>query len=789
MSAHNKVTLNAIASSIYPDWDLQEWFKWPPDLFALFSLVMQRTGCYKTCLMNCSEWAMVDWQKKVEKDANTWLEYVNLLIREPGEQVNMKRFGLITPYYKTLQKHWGKMDIDNLRILRDTSDNPVHNDDVKEFAIAMIVLFVVADSCCRGVGLVGSCPSKRKKLELFHGVANLLLNNTGSLSTIPKFFGIVLPKMRTPQTGLALRSLSHHLTFHATEVEVMWRTFPWLNNHKQSLNILAVPYPKVMNEVDLQPVVDNYHVVRYFKAKVKAEVDKKFIQELVHEVCRRAEENREIDIIVFPEMSLNENEYNFLLNSFYKNYSTSKSNYHQLPIIIAGVIRHTTESDDKESSPINNEVRMAIFFAGRWYGIVQRKHHRWLLDRNQILQYKLEGRFPTDRNWFEFCTMSQRRLNILAPNAWLALTSLICEDLARQEPVGEIIRGVGPTLLLALLSDGPQLKNRWSARYVSVLADDPGTAVLSLTSEGMVLRSQKHDAAPDPELNNGCTVGLWKDMLRGWAELNLSDKSDGIIFTISAKFREEFTLDGRTDHTNASVFQMDTIRCEQVRFREVQGMQPNEDSLVNNDYIGKWNDIRELSAVLFSIDSIISLLCEYDKNGDNKDVDTSISMLLNLLTGNKDIDRSRKDFFVEIKEDISNSWTSPESVGIGARKRTRISDQLNECIAEITQLVGNIKKCPTNSDLAVYYRCVVKVCEQRLEAVINKRKSRISKLTATAFLYTIYSRLSDWKSHRAQHASHGITTSDAIAIRQDIEKIFTKTLRKLKVDKKEAGVA
>jgi hypothetical protein len=67
---------------------------------------------------------------------------------------------------------------------------------------------------------------------------------------------------------------------------------------------------------------------------------------------------------------------------------------------------------------------------------------------------------------------------------------LICEDLARQDPAAELVRAVGPNLLVALLMDGPQLANRWPARYAAVLAEDPGTSILTLTSLGMVERSR-----------------------------------------------------------------------------------------------------------------------------------------------------------------------------------------------------------------------------------------------------------------------------------------------------------
>ena len=61
---------------------------------------------------------------------------------------------------------------------------------------------------------------------------------------------------------------------------------------------------------------------------------------------------------------------------------------------------------------------------------------------------------------------------------------------AEPEPAAELIRAVGPNLLIALLMDGPQLSNRWPARYAAVLAEDPGTSVLTLTSLGMAERSR-----------------------------------------------------------------------------------------------------------------------------------------------------------------------------------------------------------------------------------------------------------------------------------------------------------
>src|SRR5262249_59852454 len=110
--------------------------------------------------------------------------------------------------------------------------------------------------------------------------------------------------------------------------------------------------------------------------------------------------------------------------------------------------------------------------------------------------------------------------------AELTLISLVCEDLAQHDDIAQLVRSVGPTAVIAVLLDGPQLTSRWAARYASVLADDPGCAVLTLTSFGMVQRSRPHgrDVAP--------IVALWRDPTRGYREIPLEPGAHGVVLTV-----------------------------------------------------------------------------------------------------------------------------------------------------------------------------------------------------------------------------------------------------------------
>jgi len=145
----------------------------------------------------------------------------------------------------------------------------------------------------------------------------------------------------------------------------------------------------------------------------------------------------------------------------------------------------------------------AVRFVPR--AVHQSKHHRWFLDRSQIYQYGIGGTLSPTRKWWEYTRVGERSLEFINLDPWLTLATLICEDLAQPEPVTEMIRSVGPNLVIALLQDGPQLTSRWPARYATVLADDPGSSVLTLTGLGMALLSRP------PAKPVSRVVALWKE--------------------------------------------------------------------------------------------------------------------------------------------------------------------------------------------------------------------------------------------------------------------------------------
>ena len=108
------------------------------------------------------------------------------------------------------------------------------------------------------------------------------------------------------------------------------------------------------------------------------------------------------------------------------------------------------------------------------------------------------------------------------------------------------MRDVGPTLVVTILLDGPQLATRWTARYAGVLADDPGTAVLTLTANGMVERSRPTGMPPST------VVALWKDPTRGLREISLERGATGVLVSLAATRARRRVADGRTPVDNSA---------------------------------------------------------------------------------------------------------------------------------------------------------------------------------------------------------------------------------------------
>ncbi len=259
------------------------------------------------------------------------------------------------------------------------------------------------------------------------------------------------------------------------------------------------------------------------------------------------EEQASVDVVVFPESAINEGDIDAVEAILER---------HGVTMLIAGVRQPAPQTGRLPGNWVHIGVSPRLEKGSTddylrnqgWFHLRQNKHHRWSLDEAQIFQYHLGGSLHPHIRWWEAMEVERRAVQFVELGEDLTLACLVCEDLSQHDDVAEVIQSVGPTLVITPLLDGPQLTSRWAARYASVLADDPGSAVATLSAYGMVSRSRPTGHPPSR------VVGLWKDPVRGIREVPLEAGAHGVLMTICGERTPRRTADGRLPLNNAVHF-------------------------------------------------------------------------------------------------------------------------------------------------------------------------------------------------------------------------------------------
>lgn len=542
-----------------PDGSLGEWLAfigppasqassiltWPPDTFAIAAALLRRTGAYVNLVNGgaTSELASAPGERSAAEVGQEWRENLEAVIdRRHGSPATLR-----AACPNEVAGWW--------RVVRRASQRPLV-DSIHDPVIvqALTSLCVASDSACAGIGITGG------RVDAFLAAAEgvLLSNDRRSFcqNVSPAKLG-VLAKQHTPQRGCTIRSLTHNLALYsATEIQPYWAgPFELATSGYDVFNLLLLPWPTEVQTGDfsIAPPPDGAphpHTHRHFDYAPQVTEDPDAIARRVARALDRAARGADrIHGIVLPELALTQEQF----------YAIERLAVSRSALLISGL--RGTKSKSTNDMSVNSCAIQPMGLINRTEHDVtsetlagmrrtQLKHHRWCLDRDQILQYELGGRLPASHDCWERAFIGPRTINFVTLGEWLTVCVLICEDLARQDPVTEVIRAVGPNLVFALLMDGPQLRHRWSSRYASVLAEDPGTSVLSLTSLGMARRSKAREpGTPD----KSTTIALWRDMSYGEREIALSDaQHDACVLSLVCKKAEEFTIDGRGDGQRAS---------------------------------------------------------------------------------------------------------------------------------------------------------------------------------------------------------------------------------------------
>jgi hypothetical protein len=501
---------------------------WPADVFAVAMSLIQKSGIY-TLILN--EWPPTvegdespgEWAEKMKRRGERWRGYAGA--DEPRVPTP------VSNHWRLLM-HAFSSSLDRLR-------------EDRSLAHALFELAAMADEASAGVGLPRS-PSGASRFGKFYRRARTQLlptekNGSTLCMEIDRTRLRVLPKMHAPSKGLTIRSLSHHLALcSGDEICPFWEISVGYSPIREFMNLLIVPWPETIKPVQFERVPRKHSGMRnmpndfgffqYSPEPEKSDNDnvapERFVAH-VEELYREAISMMgRIDGIVFPELALVPEEFEAL----------REAEFTQKLFLVSGIAK----APDEDSSFSANELYCDIPNRER---MVQSKHHRWKLDKSQIIQYGLGSLLSPERSWWEHINVDNRKLNFVSLLPWLVMSVVICEDLARPDPVGDLLRAVGPNLVLALLMDGPQIKERWSARYATTLAEDPGCSVLSLTSAGMSKLSR-----PASGVNRSKVIGLWKDAHSSApVEIELPDGCGGVVLSMSVRWMDEWTADGRED--------------------------------------------------------------------------------------------------------------------------------------------------------------------------------------------------------------------------------------------------
>lgn len=493
---------------------------WPADVFALVGTVLQRTHAYRFSVSPPSgrSWppgGATGWNAAVCRAGEQWCAWAEAPDGPPPPLV-----------------------ADTWQVLRESASVPL--DDVSDgsdwpVCQALIAALAMSDEACAGVG--GVLDPVRAAGHRFRARSAELLARTGSLSRISTYRLRVLPKVRTPPGGISFRSLSRYLALRGPSVGVAWHSVPARREGtaQQQHNVLLLPWPLRVRQRDFRPLPNS---VRRSENEpfgtfefVPAEP---FDLDLVERVVQGAlDEAGTVDAVVLPESAVPSDDLDAL---------EALLGRHGVTLLVAGV-RESGHGPDRLPA---NWVHLGVRLAGAWWHYRQNKHHRWFLDESQIDQYDLAGALHPSVRWWEAMEVPGRSVQILELGNGMTLVAVVCEDLARLDEVAELLRDVGPALVLTLLLDGPQLASRWTARYASVLADDPGSAVLTLTAYGMVERSRPGGLPPSP------VVALWKDPSRGLRQIALEPGTEGVLVSVAVTSARRRAAEGRTPLDNST---------------------------------------------------------------------------------------------------------------------------------------------------------------------------------------------------------------------------------------------
>lgn len=504
--------------------------EWPPDLFAFAALCAEELGVYAEYAFNAG------WDTEGYAFDNAHLAEVTRL-------AELWNSNLFTP--EPIHEAWNR--VMNAREYR------------RDWRQDIMLMLTVADEASSGVGFqpppggLGAYSHIvfQALAEKQQGIDPGLPHLPGSLCwQVPPSVLCVQPKTNTPSVGCTLRSSSNNLALlpPASLVATSWLYAAPADTPTPHLNTLLIPFPYRLEGGDFHPVGNPHDPKNSFFTTaqpwlVRSGLDANTVVAFLSAMIVEAErESGTVHAVVLPELALDG-------ETIEQVAAALGARHVELELFIAGILDH--DADGRERNCAYTVRYFGGEMAHRWR---QPKHHRWKLEQNQIKRYSFGYALDPERDWWECIDVSNRScaFSVIRPGATIA--TLVCEDLARFDPVMPVINAVGPTLLVGLLMDGPQWESRWPGRYATVLAEDPGCSVLTVTSLGMIRRSTPPGKSPP------CEIALWKEPGAAAESLTLPANHHGLLLALTLAPDPRQTLDRRVDRAGGARLRLSGVQ-------------------------------------------------------------------------------------------------------------------------------------------------------------------------------------------------------------------------------------
>ena len=406
----------------------------------------------------------------------------------------------------------------------------------------------IADEACAGLGV--ALDSSDAEGCVYRARGRELLARTGSLARIDARLLRVLPKVLTPPTGRL--AFSRYACVQGPGIEARWHKIPARHRgtdlRSEYATLLLLPWPLRVQASDFHPVGSVQRPAKdpygFFEFAPAEGLDLDLLDRVL--VAARQEAGS-VDVVLLPESAVD-------------------GGRDRRPRDPAGPPRRGPAR--RRGAPV--QPRQPGQFPGNWlhigfnprlekggllpheeqepwFHIRQNKHHRWSLDEGQVEQYHLGGALHPHIRWWEAMEVPRKAIQFVEV-AELMLASLVCEDLAQNDDIAQLIRSVGPTIVV----DGAARRAAAHLPLGGPLRERPGRrsrlggADADLLRDGRALATR---TAGMPLGSSRCE----KDPTRGVREIPLEPGAHGVLLTVCMDRATRYSADGRWPVDNSTL--------------------------------------------------------------------------------------------------------------------------------------------------------------------------------------------------------------------------------------------